>query len=132
MPIREHSRIIDTKKSSLLLFLFTQMAERGCNNMSDEKFKIPQSEIDSLARMLLPKIQEYFSTEKGVPPRLHPRRPVIRLQKLQQRSHLAIRLTRSRTPSPEKPTQALSRCSTTALSRFRDCRSINSLLQNVH
>ncbi len=33
--------------------------------MSDEKFKIPQSEIDSLARMLLPKIQEYFSTEKG-------------------------------------------------------------------
>ena len=65
MPIREHSRIIDTKKSSLLLFLFTQMAERGCNNMSDEKFKIPQSEIDSLARMLLPKIQEYFSTEKG-------------------------------------------------------------------
>lgn len=65
MPIREHSRIIDTKKSSLLLFFFTQMAERGCNNMSDEKFKIPQSEIDSLARMLLPKIQEYFSTEKG-------------------------------------------------------------------
>ena len=33
--------------------------------MTDEKYKIPQSEIDSLARMLLPKIQEYFSTEKG-------------------------------------------------------------------
>ncbi len=33
--------------------------------MSDEKFKIPQSEIDSLARMLLPKIQSYFSTEEG-------------------------------------------------------------------
>ena len=41
------------------------MLFRSCNNMSDEKFKIPQSEIDSLARMLLPKIQEYFSTEKG-------------------------------------------------------------------
>ncbi len=34
--------------------------------MSEEKFKIPQSEIDSLARMLLPKIQEYFSNREGV------------------------------------------------------------------
>ncbi len=30
-----------------------------------------------------------------------------------------------------RPTQALSRCLTTALSRFRDCRSISSLPQNV-
>ena len=64
MPIREHSRIIDTKKAACCFFIYTN-GGKGCNNMSDEKFKIPQSEIDSLARMLLPKIQEYFSTEKG-------------------------------------------------------------------
>ena len=53
MPIREHSRIIDTKKSSLLLFLFTQMAERGCNNMSDEKEPTTHPRVSPLCLLFL-------------------------------------------------------------------------------
>ena len=59
MPIREHSRIIDTKKSSLLLFLFTQMAERGCNNMSDEKTELA---LEFIKYMTSAEVQEKIFT----------------------------------------------------------------------
>ncbi|MBQ2664926.1 MAG: hypothetical protein IJH36_13365 [Clostridia bacterium] len=33
--------------------------------MPDGKFNIPQSEIESLSRMLLPKIQAFYASEDG-------------------------------------------------------------------
>ena len=51
----------------------------------------------------------------AVLPHWLPKRPVIRLQRLLQRSHLATLWMRSRTPLLEKPTQASSRCWITVL-----------------